>query len=54
MFSVLQNCLLFSSAQRAARTVSYSVMVAGRKEGKKVVLIPEFRTNDTSFIHEKT
>jgi len=32
----------------------YFVMVAGRKEEKKVVFILEFRTNNTSFIHEKT
>lgn len=54
VFSVLKNCLLFSSNHIHTREDSYSLMVVGWKEGKQVALILEFRTNDTFFVHEKT
>lgn len=54
LFSVLQNCLLFSSNHIPTRVDSYLVMVIEWKEGEKVAFILEFRTNDTFFVHEKT
>lgn len=53
VFCRIAYCSSQIKSVRVDRMSSYFVMVTGRKEGKKLVFILEFRTNDISFIHEK-